>query len=266
MLIDTHCHLDDSQLRDDWPKVLAQARAAGVEAIIAVATDLASSRFLTDRLVPTGHLDLPVRVYPTAGIHPNHVAREPAEAWEGVESILRAGKAVAVGETGLDLHWHDTPFEQQKENFSRHLLLARELDLPVIIHCRDCVPEMVEFLTRFWKEVGPVRGVMHSFSGDEPFARTCLDLGLKLSFSGVLTYKNAEALREVARVVPRDSVMVETDAPYLAPVPKRGKRNEPAFVSFTAMELARIWGVSPLEAMKLTGKNALELFRLKLAP
>jgi len=263
MLIDTHCHLDDDKLKSDWPQVFQGAKAAGVTDIVAVAVDVASTIVLTDRFRPGGCPTDLVRVHPTAGIHPNHVAKEPPGAWETVEKRLRAGQAVAVGETGLDKHWHDTPFDQQQDFFGRHLDLARELDLPVIIHCRDCVPDMVEFLQHNWGQKGPVRGVMHSFSGDAAFARVCLDLGLMLSFSGVLTYKNAQALRDVARDLPRDRVMVETDAPYLAPEPKRGKRNEPAFVAFTAMELGKLWSMKPGEVMEMTSQNAVKLFRLQ---
>lgn len=262
MLIDTHCHLDDDQLKNAWPEVLQGARAAGVTDIVAVAVDAASSVTLTERFRPGGIPGDAVRVHPTAGIHPNHAAKEPAGAWDQVAELLRAKKAVAVGETGLDKHWHDTPFAMQEDFFARHLDLARELDLPVIIHCRDCVSEMVDFLKAQWRDKGPVRGVMHSFSGDQAFAEVCLELGLMLSFSGVLTYKNAQALRDVAAHLPHGRVMVETDAPYLAPVPKRGKRNEPAFVAFTAMELGRLWGMKPGEVMEITGRNAVKLFGL----
>jgi len=262
MLIDTHCHLDDDQLKNAWPEVLQAAKAAGVTDIVAVAVDAASSKNLAERFRPGGIPSDPVRVHPTAGIHPNHAAKEPHGAWEAVAGLLRGKRAVAVGETGLDQHWHDTPFEMQEDYFARHLDLARELDLPVIIHCRDCVEEMVAFLKTQWALKGPVRGVMHSFSGDTAFADVCLELGLMLSFSGVLTYKNAQALRDVAGRLPHNRVMVETDAPYLAPVPKRGKRNEPAFVAFTAMELARLWSKNAGEVMEITARNAGKLFGL----
>lgn len=264
MLFDTHCHLDDDQLASDLAGVLRQARVSGVRYALGVAVDAASSQRLCDRFPSSGNLSNdPITVRATAGIHPNHIAKEPPGAWESVEALARSGKAVALGETGLDRHWNDTPFDIQLEYFGRHLDLARELDLPVVIHCREAVDDMVSFLRETWAKAGPVRGVMHSFSGDMSFAQACLDLGLMISFSGVLTYKNAQSLRDVAKDLPRDRILVETDAPYLAPVPKRGKRNEPAFVAFTAMMLAELWGQTLEETSAITTQNALRLFRME---
>ncbi len=257
MFFDTHCHLEDPQLAADRPTVLQQAQSVGVERILAVALDSASSQILCTQKYSNGD---PVRIYPTAGIHPNHAAKEPEGAWALVENLARGGKAVALGETGLDRHWHDTPFAQQQAFFIRHLTLARELDLPVVIHCREATEDMIVLLRRFWEETGPVRGVMHSFSGEESFAQTCLELGLLIGLSGVLTFKNAQPLRDLAKHLPRDRVVLETDAPYLAPVPKRGKRNEPAFVSFTGMTLAELWGQSIEETARQTTQNACKLF------
>lgn len=263
MLFDTHCHLDDDQLSTDLAGVLRQAGASGVRHVLAVAVDAASSQRLCDRFPVFGNLaGDPIAVRATAGIHPNHITKEPSGAWEAVEKLARAGKAVALGETGLDRHWNDTPFETQLDYFGRHLSLARELDLPVVIHCREAVEDMVPFLRHTWAKSGPVRGVMHSFSGDLVFAQICLELGLMISFSGVLTYKNAQGLRDVAKDLPRDRILVETDAPYLAPVPKRGKRNEPAFVAFTAMTLAELWGLTLEETSAITTQNARTLFRV----
>ena len=268
MLFDTHCHLDDDQLSSDLAGVLRQARASGVGYAVAVAVDAASSQRLCDRFSPKGNLadpskNDPVKIRATTGIHPNHIAKEPPGAWEMVEALARSGQAVALGETGLDRHWNDTPFDQQLDYFGKHLNLARELDLPVVIHCREAVEDMVSFLREVWANAGPVRGVMHSFSGDSTFAQVCLDLGLMISFSGVLTYKNAQSLRDVAKGLPRDRILVETDAPYLAPVPKRGKRNEPAYVAFTAMTLAELWGLTLEEVSAITTHNALKLFRME---
>ncbi len=257
MLFDTHCHLADPQLLEDLASHLARAKAVGVDNILAVAVDSASSSQLCGRFPSK---DDPVMVWPTAGIHPNHAAKEPAGAWEAVVELARTGKAFALGETGLDRHWHDTPFDLQWDNFTRHYTLARECDLPLVIHCREAVEDMIGFLQKMRGEKGPIRGVMHSFSGDARFAQTCLDLGLMISFSGVLTYKNAQSLREVARDLPRNRVLVETDAPYLAPIPKRGKRNEPSFVAFTAMTLAELWGQSLEETALQTSQNAKNLF------
>lgn len=257
MFFDTHCHLEDPQLANEMAAVLHQAQSVGVKRVLAVALDSASSQKLCNQKYSKSDL---VRIYPTAGIHPNYAAKEPVGAWEVVEQLVRSGKAVALGETGLDRHWHDTPFDQQLANFARHYTLAREWDLPLVIHCREAEADMIEFLHQMRKEKGPVRGVMHSFSGDDLFAQTCLDLGLLIGLSGVLTFKNAHSLRELAKKLPRDKVVLETDAPYLAPVPKRGKRNEPAFLPFTGRTLAELWGQSIEETANQTTQNAKNLF------
>jgi TatD DNase family protein len=169
---------------------------------------------------------------------------------------------VALGETGLDRYWDHTPFPAQEDYFARHLELARRHKLPVVIHCREAEADVVRMLRADFDRHGPVRAVMHSFTGDLATARDCLAMGLFISFAGMVTYKNAEALREVAKEVPPDRLLVETDSPYLAPVPQRGKRNEPAFVAHTAALLARERGVSPEVIAEQTTRNARALFGL----
>src|SRR5207302_9086093 len=146
-------------------------------------------------------------------------------------------------ETGLDRHWHDTPFSQQEDFFARHLALARVRRLPVVIHCREAETDVVRMLRADYDRHGPIRGVMHSFTGDFATAEACLAMGLYISFAGMVTYKNAQNLRDVAARVPLDRLLVETDSPYLAPVPLRGKRNEPSYVVHTAACLAAVHGV-----------------------
>jgi TatD DNase family protein len=255
-LIDTHAHLDDEQFTADLPDVLARARAAGVVQIVAVATTAASSAACLD--LATRHASL----FASVGIHPNHVAQARAGDWDEVVALAERERVVGIGETGLDRHWHDTPFPQQEEYFARHLDLSRRTGKPVIIHCREAEADMLRMLMAEYEKHGPIRGVMHSFVGDRSMAESCLTMGLYLSFAGMLTYKNAAALREVAAQLPLDRLLVETDSPYLAPVPKRGKRNEPANVAHTAACLAELHGLDPAALAEQTTANARALFGL----
>lgn len=258
-LIDTHAHLDDGRFASDREAVLRRASAAGVERIIAVATTAASSRSCI-ALAKTHSM-----LRATVGLHPNNVAAEPAEAWSEVVQLADDALVVALGETGLDRHWHDTPFPQQEENFARHLELSRKTGLPVIIHCREADADMLKMLQADFETHGPIHAVMHSFCGDAAMAAACLHMGLFISFAGMLTYKNAEALRATAKTIPLDRVLVETDCPYLAPVPVRGKRNEPAHVVHTARCLADVHGL-PLETItNHTTANALRLFQREIS-
>jgi TatD DNase family protein len=255
-LIDTHAHLDDDRFRDDLPTVLERAKAAGVCPVLTIGTTAASS---------TAAVALAARhdsLFAVVGIQPNHVAGEPAGAWEAIERLVAAPRVVAVGETGLDRYWDHTPFPLQEDYFARHLELARRRQLAVVIHCRDAEADTVRMLRDAFNRHGAVRGVMHSFTGDAATATACLNMGLHLSFAGMLTYKNAEPLRQVAATVPLDRVLVETDSPYLAPVPLRGKRNEPANVVHTAACLAAVLDLTPEAVAEHTTRNARSLFGL----
>src|SRR5262249_2794218 len=196
------------------------------------------------------------------GIQPNNVAQAAPGDWDEVVRLVSQPRVVAVGETGLDRHWHDTPFPQQEDYFRRHLELARKQALPVVIHCREAEADVVRLLREDFDRNGPVRGVMHSFTGDAPTAEACLAMGLYISFAGMLTYKNAEPLRRVAAAIPQDRLLAETDSPYLAPVPMRGKRNEPAFVIHTAACLATLHGVTAETMAGQTTRNARLLFKI----
>jgi TatD DNase family protein len=237
--------------------VLRRAEAAGLRRIVTIATTAptsAASVALAER-------------YPllaaTVGIQPNSVAEAAADAWDEVLRLAPHPKVVALGETGLDRHWDFTPFPQQEDYFARHLELARQRTLPVVIHCREAETDVVRMLRDDFDRHGPVRGVMHSFTGDAQTAEACLAMGLFLSFAGMVTYKNAQTLRDVARDVPRDRLLIETDSPYLAPVPQRGKRNEPAFVEHTAVCLAIVRGIAPDVLAAATARNARQLFGLE---
>jgi TatD DNase family protein len=255
-LIDTHAHLDDEQFRDDLPAVLERAAAAGVSRVVTVATTAPSS-VLTISLAKQHSV-----LAATVGIQPNLVAEAGANAWDEIVRLADSQGVVALGETGLDRHWDYTPFPQQEDFFIRHLELARRKDLPVVIHCREAEADVIRLLREDFDRHGPVPGVMHSFTGDQATAEACLAMGLYLSFAGMVTYKNAQGLRDVAARIPLDRLLVETDSPYLAPVPVRGKRNEPAYVIHTAACLASVHKVEPAMIAENTTRNARALFHL----
>jgi TatD DNase family protein len=255
-LIDTHAHLDDERFAGDLAEVLQRAAAAGVSRVVTVATTAASSAACVELAARHSMLA------PTAGIQPNEVAQTGSGDWDVVVELAQRPCVVALGETGLDRYWDRTPFAQQEDYFARHLVLARQLGRAVVIHCREAEADVVRMLRADFDRHGPVRAVMHSFTGGIATAQACLEMGLYISFAGMLTYKNAQPLRDVAATIPPERVLVETDSPYLAPVPKRGQRNEPAFVAHTAACLAGLLGLS-LDALgEQTTRNARELFGL----
>jgi TatD DNase family protein len=200
-------------------------------------------------------------IFAAVGVHPNEAAEATDADWSAILELAERPEVVAIGETGLDRYWDRTPFDVQQEWFGRHLELADRLDRPVVIHCRDCTRELIEQLRSLGR---PIRGVQHSFTGRWEDACAFLDLGLHLSFAGMLTYTNKalDALRAVAARVPLDRILVETDSPYLSPHPFRGKTNEPARVAVTARRLAEVRGLPPEEVARITTDNARGLFRL----
>jgi TatD DNase family protein len=252
--IDTHAHLDDERFHADLPAVLARAADAGLERIVVVATTALDS----PRCVQLAEQHPMLRA--SVGIQPNHVAEATPTAWDEVVALSPRPEVVALGETGLDRHWDYTPFAQQEDYFARHLDLARKLDRAVVIHCREAEADTVRMLRADFDKYGPVRAVMHSFTGDLATAEACLQMGLRISFAGMLTYKNAQALRDVAAKMPLERVLVETDCPYLAPVPHRGQRNEPAYVVHTAAVLAQTLGVPLGVLAENATRNARQLF------
>jgi len=255
-LIDTHAHLDSKQFRLDLPAVLDRARAAGVERMIAVGITHASSLACID--LARHHPQL----HPTVGIHPNNVVEAAPEDWDAVAELALRREVVGIGETGLDRHWHDTPFDQQQDYFARHLALARSTRKPIIIHCREADADLMPMLREEFDRNGAIHGILHSFVGDTSMAEACLAMGLTISYAGMLTYKNATALRETAATIPYNRLLVETDSPYLSPMPKRGQRNEPAHVIHTAAVLAEVQGITPEELAVQTTANARAVFHL----
>jgi len=256
LLIDTHAHLDDSRFAADLVGVLERAAAAGVVRVLTIGVDLATSRAALDLAKRFSQLSAVV------GIQPNHAAEAEPTDWDAIVALSRDSHVVALGETGLDRYWDRAPFPLQEDYFDRHLSLARQIGKPVVIHCREAEADVVRMLKAEFDRQGPIRGVMHSYSGDLATAQACLAMGLHISFAGMLTYKNAENLRAVAKEIPPGRLLVETDSPYLAPVPVRGKRNEPANVSHTAACLAEVQGLPPEELERITTKNAQDLFGL----
>lgn len=253
--IDTHSHLADPSLRDQLSDVLQRAAGAGVSRMICVAVDAETCR---DAIQIASENQA---VWASVGIHPNY-AHEAAEGdWESIVALASNPRVCAIGETGLDKHWHDCPFDVQLANFDRHWTLGRSLDLPLIIHTRDCEAEMLDVLQRQFDQHGKLRGVMHSFAGSTEAARRCVEFGLYISFSGILTYKKSEALRETARTIPLDRLIVETDCPYLSPEPKRSQRpNEPALVVHTAKCLSRTIEMEESKLAKICEANSYRLF------
>jgi TatD DNase family protein len=258
MLFDTHAHLDDPQLAEDVAGIIERARAAGVGEILAVGTTLASSRQCVDIAQQNPN------VYAAIGIHPNH-SHEAAESdWDGIVALAREAKVVALGETGLDKHWDFAPLALQQDYFDRHLRLSQATRLPVVIHVRDSMPEILAMLHEA-RLRGPIAGIMHSFTGNAAEAAECLELGLYLSFAGMVTFKKSDELRSVAAAVPADRILVETDSPYLSPEPVRGKRpNEPARVRHTAECLANLRALPLADFSRQTTENARRLLQIAI--
>jgi len=255
MPIDSHAHLEMEPFDADRDAVLGRAAAAGLTAIITVGTTIPDCQKAAAlaRLHP--------QVYAAVGIHPHEVKGINSKTYDALRALARQEKVIAIGEIGLDFFYDLSPREVQLRRFVEQLDLALELDLPVIIHDREAHAETLRILQQ---RKGRLRGVLHCFSGDAEMARECLELGFYLSVAGPVTYKKADQLREVAREIPAERLLIETDAPYLAPQRWRGKRNEPAYVVETARCLAQIRGVSAQELERLTAENTRRLFCLGL--
>ena len=257
-LIDTHCHLNEESFDVDRAEVVARAEAAGVVTMLVIGTTADSSRQAVEIAQQFRS------VFAAVGIQPNYVAEAKAGDWEAIEELVKQPKVVAIGETGLDRYWNDTPIDAQVEYFQRHLALARRTGLPFVVHMRECEADMVAQL-RLASQHGLLRGVMHSFTGGWDTAQACLELGMSISFAGMATYKKGANVLDVATKVPLDRLLVETDSPYLAPQPVRGRRNEPANVAYTAEWIAKARGLTLDELAAAMTRNARELFRFETA-
>ena len=246
-LVDSHCHLDDRQFDADRDETIARAQAAGVETLLAIGTgngppDLEAAIRLADQYE---------FVYATVGVHPHDAAKASEGTFASLRALARHPKVRALGEIGLDYHYDFSPRDVQRAVFERQLALAAEAGLPVVIHTREAWEDTLSVLRSNWQG----SGIMHCFTGDEQQAREALDLGFHLAFGGVLTFPKADEVRQAARITPVDKLLVETDCPYLAPVPMRGKRNEPAFVVETVRRLAEVRGRAPEDIAAETTAN-----------
>ncbi len=258
MLIDTHTHLDDARYESDREAMIARAREAGVDSMITIGCDLATSQ------AAVAIANQYPFVYASIGVHP-HEVKHIADDWYGAfRQLARDSKVVAYGEIGLDYHYNHSDPELQRARFREQIQLARELKLPVIIHTREAQDDTIRILKE--ERASEIGGVFHCFSGDAWLAKDAIELGFYLSFSGILTFQNAAMLRDIAKTVPTDRLLIETDCPYLTPVPHRGKRNEPAYVKHVAELLATITSGSTMltaeDMGRRTSENARRLFKI----
>ncbi|MBF0560834.1 MAG: TatD family hydrolase [Alphaproteobacteria bacterium] len=253
MLVDSHCHLDFPDFSADVDAIVNRAGQAGVGLLLTICTHV--TRF-PQVLAVAERYD---NVYCTVGIHPHEAGREPAVDAESLVALARHPKVVGFGETGLDYFYDHSPRQDQQRSFRVHIAAARAAGLPVIVHTRDADDDTARILSEEMA-VGHFGGVIHCFSSSAVMARRAIELGLFISLSGILTFKPAASLRDTVRALPLDCLLVETDAPFLAPVPKRGKRNEPAFVAHTAATLAELKGTSIAALADATTTNFLRLF------
>jgi TatD DNase family protein len=255
MLIDSHAHLEMKEFDSDREDVIKRAASEGVDFIVTVGTNLKLSR---KAVALANQYE---NIYATVGVHPHDVARTDELTWESLKELVHANRGiiVAYGEIGLDFFRNISPEEKQIEAFGRQLELARELDLPVVIHDRDAHEQTLKIV----KSSGVRRGVFHCFSGDYEMAGKCIDLGFYISVPGVVTFDKAKTIQDVVRRLPLSSMLLETDAPYLAPVPHRGKRNEPSFIVNTAKKVAEIKNIPWEEVAQTTARNAMDLFGIK---
>lgn len=261
-LIDSHCHIDGPRFDDDRDEVVERALDAGVKAMLNVGTGSPSDDSFERTLELTKRYEC---VYGSAGIHPHDASEYSEEVEERIRGILSSSeKMIAWGEIGLDYYYDHSPRDVQKDVFRRQVRAARETGLPIIIHSRDANEDTVSILKDECSSGEFPGGIMHCFGGTAEMAEALMPLGFLISFAGNVTFKNAEGLRDAARVVPRERLLIETDCPYLTPVPHRGKRNEPCFVADTARFLGEFYGEDPEELAETTSQNFCEFFGLDI--
>jgi len=254
-LIDSHCHLDSERFHEDRAAVVRRALEAGVELMLSIGSgdgppDLEAAIRVAEEFP---------QVWATVGVHPHDAANATAETFPKLAELLSHPKVVGLGETGLDYFYDHSPRETQQAVFRRQIEIAKDARAPLIIHTRDAWPDTFEILEREWAAAG-LPGIMHCFSGGPAEAERSLAMGFYLSFAGVVTFPKSEAIQEAARLAPADRILVETDSPYLAPAPYRGKRNEPAYVAETARFLGQLRGVAAEEIAAQTSANFRRLF------
>ena len=257
-LIDSHAHLDFEDFQGDIDGVVSRAAAVGVDRIVVVGLWRSPGNFGNALELARAR---PAVFAATAGIHPHECAQVPEADWEESARLAADPLVVGVGETGLDFHYDLSPRDVQRESFRRSIRIARDVDKPLVVHVREAHDACAAILRE--EGIPTAGGVIHCFTGDWAAARVYLDLGMHVSVAGIVTFKAAEEIREAVRRIPRERLLVETDSPFLAPVPFRGKRNEPAHVVHVASKVAELWGVSPAEVAEITTGNVKRLFRLR---
>ncbi len=256
MLIDSHAHIQGKEYAGERDAVVARARDAGVEKIIAVggAGDMSSN---TEAIALANSFP---NVYATVGMHPHDAKHVGDDELRALRELTAHPRVVAVGETGLDYYYNHSPRDVQRRVFTQFIRMARDTDLPIVVHERDAAHDAAELLRS--EGEGKLHGVIHCFTGNYEAARAYLDMGFYLSFTGIITFKNAEPLRDVVRKIPLERMFIETDSPYLTPVPHRGKRNEPAYVRFVAATIAKIKEIDFEEVARVTTQNVHSLFHI----
>ncbi|WP_338026058.1 TatD family hydrolase [Abyssisolibacter fermentans] len=252
MLIDSHAHLDDSRFDKDREQLIKDLGNNNIELIINPGSDVATS------VKAVSLAQKHENIYAAIGVHPHEVEDMEDETIELLRSLSKKDKVVAIGEIGLDYYYDNSPRELQKKWFREQIKLAKELDLPIIIHDRDAHQDTYDIIKELKDD--SLRGVLHCYSGGVELAREFIKLGFYISFAGPITFKNAKVSKLVAKEIPLEKMLIETDSPYLTPHPHRGKRNEPLYVRFVAGEIAQLKGISFEEVMNITNKNARELF------
>ncbi|OHW61448.1 putative deoxyribonuclease YcfH [Andreesenia angusta] len=251
-LIDSHAHLDGSQFDEDRDELIAKLSEAGVEMVINPGANMESSREIVE-LVKAHSI-----VYGAVGVHPHDTVDMVDSDIEELRTLARREKIVAIGEIGLDYYYDHSPREVQKQRFREQIALAKELDLPIIVHERDAAQDVFDIISS--EADGKLRGVIHCYSGSAEMAREYIKLGFYISFAGPVTFKNAKKPKEVAAEIPLEHLLVETDSPYMAPVPYRGKRNDPSYVRYIAETIAELKGISYEQVAEQTNRNAKQLF------
>ena len=256
MLIDSHAHLEMPEFKGDLEEVIQRAKASGVACIFTVGTERKDWKRALD--IASSHPS----VYAILGVHPHNVKEIDENTYSELRVLCEGEKVKAYGEIGLDFFRNLSPPEIQRKRFREQIVLAKELRLPIVILDRDAHQETEELLMS--EKAGEYGGIIHCFSGNYEMAKKCLDMGFHISVPGSITFKNAERFQDIVKRLPLESILVETDAPYLTPVPFRGKRNEPSYVRYTAEKIAEIKRISFEEVAEVTSENALRVFRLKL--
>lgn len=255
MLFDTHTHLNVEQFKEDEEEVIERAKEQGVSRMAVVGFDHPTIK---------KSLDLSKKykeIYSIIGWHPTEAGSYDAEVEKMLTELVEKENIIALGEMGLDYHWMDDPKEIQIESFRKQIRLAKKLNLPIVVHNRESTEDVYRVLKE--ENIEKIGGIMHSFNLSPKWLEKFLALGMHISFSGVVTFKNAAEVKESAKLVPLEKLLIETDAPYLSPEPNRGKRNEPAYVAFVAKEIAELRGLSFDELARITNENAMKLFKIK---